>query len=262
MPLFIIVSGYFSKKQANKSGGNKRLLGIFLLFQTMYTLLNAITSNVSVGGVLTPVFALWYILSLVYWRMMLQIMPNRLIDKPILVMMLSFIFSVLVGFSSIGNILAFHGTFLFFPFFMIGFYIRKYDCIESIRSQSKLISGFILFALLIVCYLWIPPFYAGSRYADATMWQDCGMRIIQLLIATIVCFCFLIITPEKIGRITEIGQNTLIIYLLHPPIVKILKVISTKLGYNPDILIALLITVITVTFLYSIRKIKIFKYLT
>ena len=88
------------------------------------------------------------------------------------------------------------------------------------------------------------------------------MRGLQILLASVICFCILVIIPENLGKITIIGQYTLILYLLHPPLVKIMKVISTKIGYTPDLLIALIITVITSILIFSVRKFKIFKYLT
>lgn len=185
-----------------------------------------------------------------------------MLSKPLLLIALTFIVSLLVGFSSIGNILAFHGTFLFFPFFMIGFFLKRYNCIDRIRSGNKLIASVILIILLIVTYMWIPPFYVGSMYKVGTMIQDCGVRVVQLTFATVICFCILVVTPEKLGKITDVGQFTLLIYLLHPPFVKLLKGVSSMIGYSPDILISIVITAITVTLIYNLRRLKLFKYLT
>ncbi|MDY6092633.1 MAG: acyltransferase family protein, partial [Prevotella sp.] len=71
MPLFIFISGYFSKKQSFSllGGGNKRLIILFLVFNTAYLSLDvALGGSIGLHRLLSPAFALWYILSLIYWR--------------------------------------------------------------------------------------------------------------------------------------------------------------------------------------------------
>ena len=113
-----------------------------------------------------------------------------------------------------------------------------------------------------IVYVCMPAFYANKPYTVDCFLYEMATKALQLLIATVLCLCVLVITPEKMGKITDIGKYTLLIYLLHPPVVKTLKVASKKIGYTPDLLIALIITMFTVTAIYSVRKFKIFKYLT
>lgn len=243
-------------------GGGKRLIIIYLVFNMAYVLLDAATEGFSVKRLLIPSFALWYILSLIFWRLALQILPQKWIDKPVYVITGSIMISLLAGIVPIGSEMSFQRTLTFWPFFIAGFYLRKYGCIEKIRHQNKWVSGTVFMVLLVVAYLWLSPFYANSPYGIENAFSGFCMRGVQLLMAALMCFCVLVITPEKLGKITDVGQYTLIIYLLHPPVVKTLKVISTRVGHDPDLLIALLITVITVMTIYSVRKLKIFKYLT
>lgn len=259
MPLFVFVSGYFSKRQPIISKQNKRLALIYLFFNTIYIVFDLATDNFTMSRLLIPSFALWYVLSLIYWRCALQLIPSKLIGKPAYLIMGSVVLGLIAGFIPIGNEMSFQRTFSFWPFFITGFYLRRYDAIDKIRSQNKWLSGVLLISLFIATYLWLPPFYANNPYIiNNEIW----IRSLQTLIACVMCFCILVIMPEKLGVITTIGQYTLIIYLLHPPLVKVLKVISIKIGYNPDILIAVIITAITGLLIFSIRKFKIFKYLT
>lgn len=83
MPLFIFVSGYLSKrKPLNKNGGSiKRLIILYLVFDLAYIALDVVTgSGFSISRLLTPSFALWYILALIYWRVILQVLPQSLIN--------------------------------------------------------------------------------------------------------------------------------------------------------------------------------------
>lgn len=259
MPLFVLISGYFSKKQQVISKQNKRLAIIFLFFNTIYILLDVATDNFSMTRLLIPSFALWYILSLIYWRCALSLIPEKWIEKPVYLIIGSVVFGLLAGFIPVGNEMSFQRTFSFWPFFIAGFYLRKYDTIKMVRMQNKWIFSIILLVLFLIVYQWFPPFYANNPYNTI---DDFWMRGFQILLASVMCFCILVIMPEKLGTITIIGQYTLILYLLHPPLVKILKVISTKIGYNPDLLIALIITIITTILIFSVRKFKIFKYLS
>lgn len=259
MPLFVFISGYFSKKQPLISKQNKRLVIIYVTFNTIYILLDITTDNFSMTRLLIPSFALWYILSLIYWRCALSLIPDKWIEKPVYLIISSVIFGWMAGYIPVGNEMSFQRTFSFWPFFIAGYYLRKYDGIKMVRMQNKWIFSIVLLVLFLIVYQWLPPFYANNSYNTIS---DFWMRGIQMLLASMMCFCILVITPEKLGKITIIGQYTLILYLLHPPLVKVLKVISTKIGYNPDLLIALIITVITSMLIFSIRKFKIFKYLS
>lgn len=259
MPLFILISGYFSKKQPIISKQNKRLAIIYLLFNTIYIIIDAYTVDFSMNRLLTPSFALWYILSLLYWRCALQLIPNKWIEKPAYMIIGSVAVGLLAGFIPIGSEMSFQRTFCFWPFFIAGYYLRKYDGIKKVRMQNRLLSSILLISLFIVVYYLLPPFYANNAYRTV---NDIWLRGLQLLLAAVMCFCILVIMPEKMGKITIVGQFTLLIYILHPPLIKILKIVSTKIGYNPDLLIALIITTITCTLIFSVRRFKLFKYLT
>lgn len=260
MSLFIVVSGYFSKKQNTNWGG--KFIICYLVFDAAYIMLDAVTSDFSFHRLLIPSFALWYILSLIYWRLVLQALPQKWLNHPLIVITCSFLLSLLAGFIPIGGEMSFQRAVTFWPFFIIGYYLRQYDCIEKVRSFNKWFSGAFLIGLLMIVYVWMPTFYANKPYNTDCLLCCMATRALQLLIGTLLCFCVLVITPEKMGKITDVGKYTLLIYLLHPPIVKTLKVVSYKMGYAPDLLIALIITAFTVAFIYSIRKFKIFKYLT
>lgn len=265
MSLFIVVSGYFSKKQNTFNmcaGGYKRLIICYLIFNTAYILLDAVTTGYSFHRLLIPSFALWYILSLIYWRITLQALPQKWLNHPSIVITASFLLSLSAGFIPIGSEMSFQRAVTFWPFFIIGYYLRQYDCVGKIRGGNKWFYSVFLIVLLMIVYVCMPAFYANKPYTVDCFLYEMATKALQLLIATVLCLCVLVITPEKMGKITDIGKYTLLIYLLHPPVVKTLKVASKKIGYTPDLLIALIITMFTVTAIYSVRKFKIFKYLT
>lgn len=244
-------------------GGYKKLIIIYLIFNTSYMLLDfVLTRDFSIRRLLIPSFALWYILSLIYWRFILQVIPISWINRPFLTMGVSVLAGLLAGFIPIGSEISFQRTLTFWPFFIGGFYLRKYEGINFVRNQNKWISAIILISLLMIAYAWLPPFYANNPYESSHYFSDLWLRAVQMVLAVAICFCVLAIIPEKMGKITIIGELTLLVYLLHPPLVKIFKVVSEKVGYNPDIFIAVLITILTGSLIFSIRKFKPLKYLT
>ena len=87
------------------------------------------------------------------------------------------------------------------------------------------------------------------------------MRAIQLIIALILCIALLNVMPAKQGRFTDIGRYTLLIYLLHPPIIKIMKVFCQYIGIEQNPLVGIAMTSIALIVIYSSRNMKLFKYL-
>ncbi len=79
-------------------------------------------------------------------------------------------------------------------------------------------------------------------------------------IATLICIAALNITPKTMGRFTDVGIYTLIIYLLHPPMIKMMNVACGYAGIERNPLIAIAMTIVVVTVIYSIRNLKILEY--
>lgn len=260
MPLFIFISGYFSKKtEYINFKSYKRLFYLFLIFDFIYLGLDLFTTGVTIRRILTPSFALWYIWCLILWRLVLQCLPQKILNKQWLVLSISLIICIAVGFIPINKELSFQRAFTFWPFFIAGYYIRQANLINKIRNINKPIIVIAFVFLCIIAYLFIPVMYSNHSYVKLP--QDINTRLIHIVIASCMCFSLLIIGQEKIPIFTTLGQYTLLIYLLHPPIIKILKVLCTKIGYKPDIIAAILITLITITLIYSIRNIKILRFL-
>ena len=265
MPLFVFVSGYFSKKKSliEYWGGCKRLIIIYLVFDLLYIGLDVVLGEtLSVNRIITPSFALWYILSLIYWRTLLQILPPRVLDQKWLVMACSVLMALVAGFVPFGSQMSFQRAFTFLPFFVFGYYAKGSSAVEWLRGQNKPVMAMVFVGLCVICYLWLPVFYANASYSKGFV--DLIMRLLQLVVATIMCAALLGVIPEKLGRFTEVGKWTLLIYLLHPPVVKLAKMGCSSVGIpmTPNIPVAFLISVITILLIYSVRKFKVFKYIS
>lgn len=100
MPLFVLISGYFTKRRLFKEQVTKSLslLRIFLIFHCLDLFLNWCYSRVIPGWqeLIYPSFALWYLLCLFYWRILVCLIPKKWDERKVIVM--SVIISLLIGF--------------------------------------------------------------------------------------------------------------------------------------------------------------------
>lgn len=118
MPLFIFVSGYFSKRIPLREMSKvvKRLIVIYLVFNPAYITINVLMGeHLTVERLLIPAFALWYILSLIYWRVILQVIPQRVVEKRWLVILTSIAISIGAGFVPLTTEMSFQRACGFMP---------------------------------------------------------------------------------------------------------------------------------------------------
>ncbi len=261
MPAFVFVSGYFSRKKpySEYTKNVRRLIIIYLVFDAAYIALDLILgSRITTARLLSPSFALWYILCLIYWRAILQLIPDRLLSYPLFIIFGTLLLSIIAGFIPLGTQISFQRAFVFMPFFFLGYYVKQYHHIEKIRSLNKsyLILSYLI--LSVICYLYLPVFYCNTFYLKP---GDMLMRCTQIVIALILCFAFLNFIPSKLGCFDHLGRYTLIIYLLHPPFIKCFKLVLNNLNFDVKVSGAIIISVISIALIYSIRNWKVFRWL-
>ena len=165
MPLFVFVSGYFSRRKESLWEGVKKLVILYLIFHTAYLLLDIVLGeSLAVARILSPSFAMWYLLSLVFWRTMIHFMPEKWESRPWLLIVVALLLSFTAGFVPVGTQLSFQRTFVFLPFFMGGYLLRK-SAVEWPKMVYKhrylVIAAIILLGLSVVNYLFMPVFYAN-----------------------------------------------------------------------------------------------------
>lgn len=121
MPAFAFLSGAVSHAQADSRLWRSvafRLLLPYLLFQGLYALaaLSPLWPDDGPGGIATPYWLLWYLLSLGCWRLLLPLfahLRHRLV--------IALAVAILAGcFSDIGYYLSLSRTLVFFPLFLMG----------------------------------------------------------------------------------------------------------------------------------------------
>lgn len=128
MPLFVFISGYLSHK---KNDNRQFLLSCWELLEPLivYQLLLRgyifLTSGtISVKGLLTPWWVLWYLLSLIYWRTLIQFIPNKLLSHKKALVLLAFVISLVAGYLPFDRFLSIQRTLAFLPFFCLGYCMK------------------------------------------------------------------------------------------------------------------------------------------
>ncbi|MGL4850855.1 MAG: acyltransferase family protein [Clostridium sp.] len=247
MPLFTFVSGYFSKKSKRTTREKVvHTLKIYVFIQIFYVIFTNLLLNGSYTVTLVfPQWTFWYLLTLMW----LYIIEDYIKNKK-LWLICSILLSLLIGFdTSIGTTGSFSRTFFFLPFFIAGLMFEKKH-IEILKAKRTLLlisSVIILWILYTFNYL-IPIDmlfeYTNYKYfTDFTLFPLC-IRIFHYIGAFIIGAFVLSIIPKKRYYISEIGRNSLYMYLVHAFTIYIIFPI---LYFNtvPQIILASIVTVLS-----------------
>lgn len=230
MPLFIFISGYFSRKKDRKSlrASIWKLLEPLIIFQTLSTFIRFISKgSVSLSSILTPWWVLWYLLSLIYWRLMIQVIPDRLLKRTKLILFSTFCISILAGFFPFNRLLSIQRTLSFMPFFFLGYYMKGKNI--YLPDKYKLFS-FLFLVLMIVMPLYFPQ-YLGDLCQAAPYGSIFGAlkRILIFLLAIPMSIAFINVCPNMSWAARQ-GRLTMQYYIYHALAILVLMAIVSKLN--------------------------------
>lgn len=221
MPAFIFLSGFFAKGSGTIDyivKMAKKLLLPYILFQALYTGFYLLMGREAWQGVIEPQWSLWFLLSLFSWHMLLIVFKRF---SAIIGITAALMVGVIVGyFPEIGQTLSLSRTFVFFPFFLMGYWCSEGQLMR-IKTNAFRYSAFFI-AAIVAGLIYIAPeintgwLLASKSYADLDMpvWGGIG-RIFVYMIALIMSIGVLSWVPKRDLIITPIGKTTLYIYLLH-----------------------------------------------
>ncbi|HHV38870.1 MAG TPA: acyltransferase family protein [Tepidimicrobium sp.] len=225
MPTFIFISGYFADSFIRKDKPIRdsfyKLIVPYIIFQwgySFYYWLIGINDSFSFG-LLVPNWSLWFLVSSFFWRISLYFFSEV---KPMTGICISILGSLLIGYVPfIGRELTLQRTFVFLPFFIIGYHIKE-DRIHLFRKSKwkRWFSAALPIIFLIIhC---IPDingyiFFGSKPYEDFLDIAEFGavIRLFSLTLGIVGIVGFLSIVPVEKQFFTRWGQNTLVVYLFH-----------------------------------------------
>ncbi|MGM9737339.1 MAG: acyltransferase family protein [Candidatus Cryptobacteroides sp.] len=227
MPLFAFLSGYFTKEnnleKINK--GSLKLLETYLVLVVFYVLF----LGQGKSSIIFPPGSSWYLFSLILWRYFIYFAKNYAGISVLVAVAVSILLSILFFLLPLGKIetvFAISKTIQFFPFFIIGNYLRKWDISSLCRGYEK---QFIVLSIIVILTLcWLIPYSRAIHLTSFrrsnlfSIQQETSLGLIVLCLlklfvesatiilsgAAICCFSRL---KDTIGRL---GRYSIVIYVV------------------------------------------------
>lgn len=225
MPAFVLVSGMFSKRAIRE----KRYERVFT-FLILYLLIKCggYFIELAIYGSRKLSFSrelgtAWYALAMAYYYLAMMYL-RRFSRRYVL------IFSVVIGCiagyaKDLNSFLVLSRAFAFFPFFVIGYYLKPSWLAAFVKKRWVQISAAVIVAALL---------FLSLRYARALDWTDILMkgrlgyrklaylkqwggllRLAQYGIALLLTLSVFALTPSVKLPFSYIGERTMSIYALH-----------------------------------------------
>lgn len=253
MPAFIALAGLFSKADTNTKvvRSTVQLLATWITWEVIWAFIHFFASGRGLpeSWLVAPAWTLWFLLTLATMRILLPYVIR--LRHPLL---FSVVLALLAGLSPVlGTEFSASRTLCFLPFFVAGWLVTNKGWLKGQwfsqpdRSTRLVAAGLLAVIALAVAVL--APLRKEWRIDTWLVWRDdyawlfehapimgwapidwwaialggAGVRLALLLIATAMTLALLILAPRGHGIITIWGTRTLYVYLLHGPIVALLR---------------------------------------
>ncbi len=257
MPLFIWISGYFSKKFKPEKILNFFLLCFLSLF-LMRTLETLVLNKPFNYNFLSFQSASWYLFALALYNISLPLIKNF---KKQYVITFSVLFALYVGYVvSVKDLFIASRTIVFYPFFLLGYYSSIEDVKKVVKPKYFLVSllGVITIFLLFYFFkdLYILRGLFTGRNSYKTVFGDYYMygaliRLVYYIASLITMIMIMNIVPKCEMLLSKYGARTLQIYILQMFALFFIK--NTSIKTNLETLgILLPICLLIIAFLLSV----------
>lgn len=215
MPLFIFISGYFSKHDEDKKG--KLICYYFLPYVILNTLFSYLQTQELGINITSPNWAFWYFLSLCWWKLLSPYMKE--LRHPIFV---SLVVACLIGFiPSFQRQLSLSRTVVFFPFFLAGYFCPP-SLVTKLRKKHLGYAMLGLMACVFMSIWFIDQGYFNSRvlyqaeaYPEGAEMSYLCFRALSLLIASGLIISIIRIVPKRKFWFSRFGQYTMPVFIAH-----------------------------------------------
>lgn len=253
MPAFIALAGLFSKPEATPRAvrSTLQLLVVWLTWEVIWAIINLLASGRPLPGswLVVPSWTLWFLLTLATMRILLPYLAR--LRHPLI---WSIVLALAAGLTpAIGSEFSASRTLCFLPFFVAAWLAKDRGWLSGdwfMRPATAargaawallvLVAG--AFALLPALrdtwridtwltwrddYAWLFAHAPIGDWAPTQWWASAlggiGVRSALLLIAAAMTLAVLLIVPRRHSAITVWGSRTLFVYLLHGPIIQLLR---------------------------------------
>lgn len=237
MPCFLFLNGYFVKTTPSTARFFRQILR-YTVFQAVYLCFE----NVCLGKALplqfaTPYWLLWFSMASLLYTVLLHAYHLNSRKKRSWAVVIAFFISLLAGFDeSITNHMALSRLMAFQPFFLLGFWYRKEEAhiVRFLRKQPTIRGLLWVLVLIGICASFLfamdptltqEVLFRSSPYQNSL--QGFLQRAATSFLALVWILFFLLIFKRifqsRIPLISQIGANTLPVYLLHGFVIRSLE---------------------------------------
>lgn len=277
MPVFVLLSGMMFKEKGFRAlmGGGISLIATYLVFHLLY---GGKTLAYTGGSVIDfwlkgfaynathlydPADGLWYIISLLLWRLFLNYTPKWIKENIVLHLCVVLGISLLAGLVPIGREISFQRTFAFYPYFVLGYYFK--DVYSQLRKVPLIIPlGVILIYAIIVLYKTLPQInillqrtpYNYSEIVTSVL-NRCLFYIWTLPISLSIIAIF-----PNIKFFSQEGRYTLFYYMFHMFFVLFFRYLVINLGLTCNVLSVLVYAIGSFVIMRLLRDIPILYFMT
>lgn len=270
MPLFVFLSGLFSKRIEWRRflpwiWGVMETYLIFTLLQIALILALPqepgfiLSKDVLLEFFVVPRWTLWYLISLCFWRLAIQLFGA--IISPILFLIISIIIGGLSGLIPLGPAMSFQRTLTYAPFFAIGYWCGRnkvdINLIKRIPAWFSIFIFFLLFVTVVVLlsskFSGFPliPFLRGMydfrSFPEYSPILLVFLRLVIYLISVVVSVCVLRLIPSNNSWLSKQGLDTLFYYVYHPLLIIIIGVTIGRAFDLPSSFLAVLSYAVIIT---------------
>lgn len=227
MPLFIFVSGLFSKRNVDERRYHK-IFSFFILFcvtEMAICSFNLLLFHKPQFILLSESGLPWYAFSIFMFEL-ITIALRKFSKRYIFIA--SILLACFVGYDpEIGDWLTLSRIIVFYPFFFAGYCIPR-EKLEELFENKKIKIFSAVFLVLLVAGIfwkidaiyWLRPMLSGRNPFTALGEKEvygAGIRLIYYVVVFLVCFAVMSLIPRKIGKgqIAKWGGRSMQVYVLH-----------------------------------------------
>lgn len=230
MPLFMFISGLFSKRTVDEKRWDK-IFGYLVLYffsKLMFFLYNLVLYGTLPFRAFGETGIPWFMFALFVFSFATVFLREF---KPGYVLFFSVLLSLLAGYDdNINSALVLSRIIVFYPFYYAGYAVQPAKLEKMSRGFfRKLGAAAVIAAIGTVAfcvkevYFVRPMFVAQHPYSVLTQGAEFGflIRLACYAVSALACFCFIILTPDRFGfgLLARLGKNTLPVYIFHYPFI-------------------------------------------
>lgn len=225
MPLFIFVSGRFSHihDKTKYKKGILKMLETYMVFQFVRSVLTIIRGGeMTIYYLIIPQWTLWYLIALIYWRLIIYYIPTNWLNYRKLTLFVCFSISLLSGFIPVGYPFVVQRTLAFLPFFMLGYYSIYFDVRAYINKISPFLATIVLCTAFCLLYFTMNFNLRFVHECTLPYWTDNNLYTIYRFVARCIFIPSTIVLGVMVMRLVQTnktlskwGRITLFIYVYH-----------------------------------------------